>query len=464
MTQRRRRGLTRRELIQGSRPADWPCPRPASRARRWRPPVRPPPVRPPPVWPRPTARPPPPMGHDRRRRRRLRGLDRLAPAQSGPARAAARRVRSRQRARLVRRRVAHDAHDLRRGRRLHAHGVGLAARTGAGCRRAPGLPIFHADRRADVLRQARAVRRPEHRGAPRLRPAPRRARPRASCSGAIRRSRGTASRSGLFEPELGALMARRAVQTLVQEFVAAGGEYRLAAVLPPGDGADARRPAHDAPARRCAPSATSSPAVPGCRSSSRRCSAARIFPTRQEVLLLRAARTATSASRRAHLPGWADFNDGDIYYGFPDLESRGFKIAHDAHGDALRPRHRRPAGRARPAWPTSRALPRAALPGARRAAARGVARLPVREQLERRPPDRPPPALAERAPRRRRLRPRLQARPRRRPLRRGPADRPAGAAGAALQPGEQGRRPAPRGALTTRRPGRRRLDKAVTPP
>ena len=39
----------------------------------------------------------------------------------------------------------------------------------------------------------------------------------------------------------------------------------------------------------------------------------------------------------ARLPGWADFNDGDIYYGFPDLESRGFKIAHDRHGPAFDP-------------------------------------------------------------------------------------------------------------------------------
>ena len=37
------------------------------------------------------------------------------------------------------------------------------------------------------------------------------------------------------------------------------------------------------------------------------------------------------------LPGWADFNDGDIYYGFPNLESRGFKIAHDKHGPAFDP-------------------------------------------------------------------------------------------------------------------------------
>ena len=42
---------------------------------------------------------------------------------------------------------------------------------------------------------------------------------------------------GLFEPQLGALMARRGVQTLVQELVAAGAQYRLAAVQAPGEGA-----------------------------------------------------------------------------------------------------------------------------------------------------------------------------------------------------------------------------------
>ena len=38
---------------------------------------------------------------------------------------------------------------------------------------------------------------------------------------------------GLYESDRGALMARRAVQTLVQEFVAAGGEYQQLAVTPP---------------------------------------------------------------------------------------------------------------------------------------------------------------------------------------------------------------------------------------
>ena len=37
------------------------------------------------------------------------------------------------------------------------------------------------------------------------------------------------------------------------------------------------------------------------------------------------------------MPGWADFNAGDIFYGFPDLEARGVKFAHDAHGAEVDP-------------------------------------------------------------------------------------------------------------------------------
>ena len=44
----------------------------------------------------------------------------------------------------------------------------------------------------------------------------------------------------------------------------------------------------------------------------------------------------------------ADFNDGDIFYGFPDLESRGVKFAHDAHGVEVDPdtQDRRPTAAA----------------------------------------------------------------------------------------------------------------------
>ena len=140
---------------------------------------------------------------------------------------------------------------------------------------------------------------------------------------------------GLFEPDLGALMARRAVQTLVQEFIAAGGEYRLAAVSPPGDvpvldgvqvgGRETLRASKYVFA--CGPWLPKLlPALLG----------ARIFPTRQEVFFIAPA-GGDDRFTAGRLPGWADFDDGDIYYGFPDLESRGFKIAHDAHGPAFDP-------------------------------------------------------------------------------------------------------------------------------
>ncbi len=140
---------------------------------------------------------------------------------------------------------------------------------------------------------------------------------------------------GLFEPELGALMARRAVQTLVQEFVAVGGEYRLAAVLPPGDGATLHglRTSAGEVLRAERYVFACGPWLPKLFPS---LLGARIFPTRQEVFFF-APESGDDRFSPPRLPGWADFNDGDIYYGFPDLESRGFKIAHDKHGERFDP-------------------------------------------------------------------------------------------------------------------------------
>jgi monomeric sarcosine oxidase len=140
---------------------------------------------------------------------------------------------------------------------------------------------------------------------------------------------------GLFEPEFGALMARRAVQTLVAEFVAAGGTYLTADVAPPACAGriDALRTRAGDVLRAenyvfaCGPWLPALlPAVVGTK----------IFPTRQEVFFF-ATPTGDDRFGAQKLPGWADFNGGDIYYGFPDLESRGFKIAHDRHGSRFDP-------------------------------------------------------------------------------------------------------------------------------
>jgi sarcosine oxidase len=121
----------------------------------------------------------------------------------------------------------------------------------------------------------------------------------------------------------------------VQELVRAGGEYRLAAIRPPADAASIEGVQTTAGetlrARQyvfaCGPWLPKVfPSLLG----------ARIVPTRQEVFFI-APENGDDRFSPARLPGWADFNAGDIYYGFPDLESRGFKIAHDAHGTQFDP-------------------------------------------------------------------------------------------------------------------------------
>lgn len=142
-------------------------------------------------------------------------------------------------------------------------------------------------------------------------------------------------RAGLFEPGFGALMARRAVQTLVQRFVAAGGDYRLGAVAAPAPAqrldsvrlTSGERLSADAFVFALGPWLPKLfPALLGRR----------IVATRQEVFFF----APPPGDRRflpGAMPGWADFNGGDIFYGFPDLEGRGVKFAHDAHGAEVDP-------------------------------------------------------------------------------------------------------------------------------
>ena len=141
---------------------------------------------------------------------------------------------------------------------------------------------------------------------------------------------------GLYEPSFGALMARRAVETLVARFVAAGGSYRRAAVAPPVGGGGPLRELVTAGGERLAAERFVFACGPWLPKLFAELLGNRIFPTRQEVFFF-APPAGDPRFGAEQLPGWADFNGGDIYYGFPDLEGRGFKIAHDAHGPAIDP-------------------------------------------------------------------------------------------------------------------------------
>ncbi|HEY0446735.1 MAG TPA: FAD-dependent oxidoreductase [Allosphingosinicella sp.] len=197
------------------------------------------------------------------------------------------------------------------------------------------LPLFHAvgvlfffPKADDYLRQSMAVHR-------------RLGLPTQMLDGAQMRRRFpmfdfTGVEAGVYEPQFGALMARRAVQELVAGFVPAGGLYERKAIAPPtGAGARLGHVATSAGERieadrfvfACGPWLPKLfPALLGPR----------IFPTRQEVFFFAPA-PGDRSFEPGRFPGWADFNAGDIYYGFPDLEGRGFKIAHDAHGPAMDP-------------------------------------------------------------------------------------------------------------------------------
>ena len=140
---------------------------------------------------------------------------------------------------------------------------------------------------------------------------------------------------GLLEPEFGVLMARRAVQTLVKQFVKAGGEYRVAAAKPP-DAAAALTQLELSDGSTVSATNYVFACGPWLPKVFPRLLGPRIFPTRQEVFFF-APPAGDARFGPAALPGWADFNSGDIFYGMPDLESRGFKIANDKHGLPIDP-------------------------------------------------------------------------------------------------------------------------------
>jgi glycine/D-amino acid oxidase-like deaminating enzyme len=147
---------------------------------------------------------------------------------------------------------------------------------------------------------------------------------------------------GMHEPGFGALMARRAVGTLVDIFVQRGGTFRRGAVQPPAGrelteiilaGGERLQAEHFVFA--------AGPWLPRLFPD---VVGPRILPTRQEVFFF-APPAGDSRFLPASMPGWADFNGGDMYYGFPDLENRGVKFAHDLHGPEVDPdtQDRRPS-------------------------------------------------------------------------------------------------------------------------
>lgn len=165
---------------------------------------------------------------------------------------------------------------------------------------------------------------------------------------------------GILEPNSGVLMARRAVQAVVDEAQALGVTYQEAGVLPPeserakretgkGEGKNHGKYDRELDHRATVGKLESVEMVAGGEIFAKQFVFAcgpwlpKIFPgllgqlihvTRQEVFFL-GVPAGDSRFGPERMPAWIDFND--LVYGIPNLDNRGFKLAIDAHGPQFDP-------------------------------------------------------------------------------------------------------------------------------
>lgn len=137
----------------------------------------------------------------------------------------------------------------------------------------------------------------------------------------------------IYEPDSGALLARRAVQTVIEDFSRKGGEVLATSVLPPNGSGNFRslkttNGQEFFADRFVFACGTWLPKLfPDLLHG-------KIHPTRQEVFFF-GAPAGDNRFASPMMPTWIDFV-GE-FYGLPDLEQRGFKVALDRHGVEIDP-------------------------------------------------------------------------------------------------------------------------------
>jgi glycine/D-amino acid oxidase-like deaminating enzyme len=139
--------------------------------------------------------------------------------------------------------------------------------------------------------------------------------------------------TGILEPNSGVLMARRAVAAVVERAVQLGVEYRCAQIPKPA-GSGRQESVLTSQGERIlagefvfACGAWLGKVFPEILGP-------RIFPSRQEVFFFGIPAGDMRFAPPA-LPTWL-FQE-DLFYGMPDIESRGLKIAYDGHGEQVDP-------------------------------------------------------------------------------------------------------------------------------
>lgn len=135
----------------------------------------------------------------------------------------------------------------------------------------------------------------------------------------------------LFEPEAGALMARRGVATVAEELRRIGGEVRIGLAQAPqaaGDRLASVRLRDGSFLEADAFVFAAGPWLPGL------VPLVELSVTRQEVLFF-GTPPGDPRFDAPRMPTWIDYDAA--YYGMPSIEGRGFKCAPDAPGPAVDP-------------------------------------------------------------------------------------------------------------------------------
>jgi sarcosine oxidase len=142
---------------------------------------------------------------------------------------------------------------------------------------------------------------------------------------------------GILEPSSGVLMARRAVQCVVEQAQKIGVNYQIASAQSPKPSSAVRTKLLEL-ATTGAENISASTFVFACGPWLPKLFPTlvgnRIFTSRQEIFFF-GIPPADQRFRPPALPTWLILRDE--FYGMPDLESRGFKVANDRHGPAVDP-------------------------------------------------------------------------------------------------------------------------------
>ncbi|MFN0084890.1 MAG: FAD-dependent oxidoreductase [Blastocatellia bacterium] len=137
----------------------------------------------------------------------------------------------------------------------------------------------------------------------------------------------------LHEPESGVLMARRCVQEVARRVRERGGTQLTAAIEPPS-GRGRLETVTTSHGEKVGAGAFVFACGPWLPRLFPELLLGRIQPTRQEVFFF-GVPAADASFSSPRMPAWIDF--GAEFYGLPDLEHRGFKIALDRHGPPIDP-------------------------------------------------------------------------------------------------------------------------------